>query len=417
MTDPLEVRLERIAARLQLLASCDAELRVFGATHHGYRLDPPYGSDELAEVERAMGVSLPPEVRAFLTRVGSGGAGPYYGLQGPSAAAVRRWLEEPGPKPRFDHPFRWPSATGEEPGIAAGRYDGSLPIADQGCGMISLLVVTGPRAGEVWADRGLGEGPLDRESESFLVWYEGWLDAAFVEWARRSLAELAMAHAPGAASHPGVAAAAPRVEAAARASDVEPLQRAELLRVLGYSRLYGREWSAAEEAFEQARIDDREPARHRLDRARVRRLQGRWDEARDEIATGLAASGSWATHDELRSEEEQALIGLGRRAEALALLDARAAEHTWDLAIHHQLARERLFDGDVDGAHSALLRAVELGAGVPPDAEAFRAAILAGEAAPSPSLSERLHVIYDGFVARVADADHAAALTTRRPPG
>ena len=52
----------------------------FGESKHGFRLGPPLGEGELAAFEQVHGVSLPAGYRAFLTEIGNGGAGPYYGL-------------------------------------------------------------------------------------------------------------------------------------------------------------------------------------------------------------------------------------------------------------------------------------------------------------------------------------------------
>ena len=68
--------------------------------------------------------------------------------------------------------------------FATERIDGSIRIADLGCGAIALLVLNGPQRGRIWLDfRGTFGGitpaaPADSAAEtlSFLEWYEAWLD-------------------------------------------------------------------------------------------------------------------------------------------------------------------------------------------------------------------------------------------------
>lgn len=253
------------------------------------------------------------------------------------------------------------------------------------------------------------------ESASFLDWYEAWLDRALKEWARYALPTLPIegdAH-----EHAGVTAARPLLERALAPAT----PNAEALRTLGYLRLYQRAYGEADVLFERAAArggDEPEP-RRRLDRARVRRCQSRWEEVREEVAAGLALEGWWATHDALRAEDEQALHALGRRSEALACLDLRASEHGFEVAIHHRLARERLRDGDIDAAHAALLRAIDLGAGILPSAAEIVAAVEAGEPPPEASQEAKVRGVYDTFVGALRrEGAHAEAdaLETRRPP-
>ena len=76
---------------------------------------------------------------------------------------------------------------------------------------------------------------------------------------------------------------------------------------------------------------------------------------------GLAAEGLWyATRDELHDTLERALAAAGRGDEALAILEARAAERHFSLDLHHRLARERLARNDLGGAGAALERAARM---------------------------------------------------------
>ena len=56
------------------------QLRVFGADVHGFRLNPSLPKADVTAFETLHNVSLPYDFRPFLTDVGNGGAGPFYGV-------------------------------------------------------------------------------------------------------------------------------------------------------------------------------------------------------------------------------------------------------------------------------------------------------------------------------------------------
>jgi SMI1/KNR4 family protein SUKH-1 len=161
---------------------------MFGASAHRLELGPPLTDDEVTAFEREHGVSLPEDYRAFITRIGNGGpgrwggAGPYYGLHplqdwatalwgmpGPSTLATP-FPAEPG------HVFSdWPS--GVAPGEDDEPYCGTLALSDQGCGYLSILVVSGPARGRVTDNSDTPAGPTFTSDADFLSWYERWLDA------------------------------------------------------------------------------------------------------------------------------------------------------------------------------------------------------------------------------------------------
>src|SRR5262249_44739647 len=64
---------------------------------------------------------------------------------------------------------------------------GYLRLADQGCGYASVLVLEGPRRGQVLADMREAHEGFVAEAPSFLAWFEGWLERALAEWAEHSL--------------------------------------------------------------------------------------------------------------------------------------------------------------------------------------------------------------------------------------
>lgn len=53
---------------------------IFGANRHKYKLNPPASPKQVRRFEEKHNLLLPKEYKFFLTQIGNGGAGPYYGL-------------------------------------------------------------------------------------------------------------------------------------------------------------------------------------------------------------------------------------------------------------------------------------------------------------------------------------------------
>jgi hypothetical protein len=143
----------------------------------------------------------------------------------------------------------------------------------------------------------------------------------------------------------------------------------EHMRTLGYLHLREERWADAEAAFVAAARASQSAAntlgetaaRLHLDRARLALVRGQNPDAIREGEAGLARSGVWySTGDDLRATLERAYAASGRREEAIAVLDRRAAECEFSFDLHHRLARERLARNDIDRAGAALERAARL---------------------------------------------------------
>jgi hypothetical protein len=76
----LDARISRVKTMLAHLADADREHAVFGSSSHGYTLHPPLTEAKIAAFERTHEMRLPDDYRAFVTRLGNGGAGPFYGV-------------------------------------------------------------------------------------------------------------------------------------------------------------------------------------------------------------------------------------------------------------------------------------------------------------------------------------------------
>lgn len=181
---------EHIHQRLRELAEDDPQMRRFGARRHRYRLGPIVTEQDLARFEAEHGITLPASYRLFLTTVGDGGAGPYYGLFRHDGADWPGYLQqhEQRQQPLLGTAFvhttafqPWPDVKpcGQHP-VPEDSFDpcwlaGTLILAEFGCGANYRLVVTGPARGQVRFDdlandQGLTPGP------DFRDWYLAWLE-------------------------------------------------------------------------------------------------------------------------------------------------------------------------------------------------------------------------------------------------
>jgi len=188
--------------------------KVFGADEHGFKVNLPLSEAEVAAFEAKHRIRLPGDYRQFITQIGNGGAGPYYGvsplgyMDGTSGALV------PWDKPytivshlavEFPHREAWNDFTGRpadeladqneeeyERQMAAfeGRYfaptvmNGAFPICHIGCALRVWLVVTGEQRGHLWRDgraEDTGVSPIllkDGSPAEFSGWYREWMGEA-----------------------------------------------------------------------------------------------------------------------------------------------------------------------------------------------------------------------------------------------
>jgi hypothetical protein len=208
-----------IVEKLAALRAKDVELTVFGACSHRYEVNPPLTEAEVQLAEKKYRCSLPKDYRSFLTTVGNGGAGPFYGLfplemndDGHDLASWEKvglvgaldevfphtdvwnlpasfWKGEPDPGEDVteDEEEKLWEAWDEQ--LEAQYWNlsvmqGAIPICHEGCALRDWLVVCGPLAGSVWRDmRADNEGvaPLrnrDGTPMKFLDWYLDWLNSS-----------------------------------------------------------------------------------------------------------------------------------------------------------------------------------------------------------------------------------------------
>jgi hypothetical protein len=162
-------------ARLQAIR---AKMQAAGVPLH------PSTEAEVDRFEREHGVRLPPDYRAYITRVTDGGSGP-------ATVSGLRSLHAT-PMLSADFPYSRARVTG----LTLACRHGRLKLGDHGCGMEWILIVAGKSRGQIWQEyeegvvpwrRGLGtRSPAGRASRpkpesSFLDWMEVWLDKGSVD--------------------------------------------------------------------------------------------------------------------------------------------------------------------------------------------------------------------------------------------
>ncbi|HPF39783.1 MAG TPA: HEAT repeat domain-containing protein [Phycisphaerae bacterium] len=170
-SDRIVDKLERVRAR---------GLKCFGSEQHGFRLNPPLSEEAVRAFEAEHGVRLPEDYRAFLTKVGNGGAGPYYGLyplekwNAIAAEHIPDQLATPCPILR-EH------ANGEDLRDAIGCdwedcFRGVIALCTQGCTYSAGMIVTGPHRGQIVYFNEEGPACYFIDHTDFVSWYERWLD-------------------------------------------------------------------------------------------------------------------------------------------------------------------------------------------------------------------------------------------------
>lgn len=203
--------IHEIHEKLKVLRLLDKNFEVFGASSHKYQFNPPLPIKTLNRLEAQFEIRLPHDYKSFLTEIGNGGAGPYYGIH-------PFYVVKPSEKSmdtlnnfellKFDFPHKtawnWPAKVfakfdeiiggqdGELEDFFSSVFDkqyyqdnlkqGSMYISEYGCALKFLLVITGRERGKIWFDqRADREGihPVTDQQGNhldFSDWYMQWLD-------------------------------------------------------------------------------------------------------------------------------------------------------------------------------------------------------------------------------------------------
>lgn len=200
-------KLVLLKTKLSYLKQQDKKQVIFGSRQHHYQPGSPLSELALSEFETKHNLQLPEDYRQFLSSVGNGGAGPFYGLLPLSDH------DEEGNRINYQHAFPYTrkaplrmheayegiqqkmEGLGEEEQeelhevllekIVDSVHSGIIYLCHEGCGMYSVLVVKGEEYGHVWyVDLANDAGafpltdPHDGSPMCFTRWYEVWLDQA-----------------------------------------------------------------------------------------------------------------------------------------------------------------------------------------------------------------------------------------------
>ena len=163
---------------------------IFGADEHRFLLNPTMPEAQAASFESEHNVQLPDEYRHFLTAIGNGGAGPFYGVFpfGLVDAGFGRtsWIDHEGVVGKLSEPFSPADKTTawtKPDHLNPLPLNGAIPICHIGCGLRIWLVIAGEKAGHLWYD-GRAEhsgvtalSNADGSPTTFAMWYEDWLIA------------------------------------------------------------------------------------------------------------------------------------------------------------------------------------------------------------------------------------------------
>ncbi|MDN4115946.1 SMI1/KNR4 family protein [Paenibacillus polymyxa] len=193
-----ETQLDRIQNKLNQAMSKDKDFLVFGASSHQYKVNEKLTAKALADWQAHNQVTLPEPYALFLTNVGNGGAGPYYGIYPIEKATsytehqallAKSVLHPEMTKEEWNHLIE-PLTKDED--IPDEEYDdarnkvlgGMLCIGTQGCEYDMYLVLEGKYRGRiVYTSDFHPDHPFFFVYEdSFLDWYERWLDEIILDY-------------------------------------------------------------------------------------------------------------------------------------------------------------------------------------------------------------------------------------------
>lgn len=192
--------------------------KVFGAKSHQFRLHPVVRKSVITKFESKCGIKLPEDYRRFITEVGNGGAGPYYGVfkfrEMDDSHSFTRWAENDGFVGTLAKPFPHTKSWNDVPPFPEEQEDeslyeaeietfntiywntdnvnGAIPICHQGCAYRNWLVVSGPETGNIWEDLRAGQDGLTpvtlgrMKRLTFLEWYNNWLQEAVAKLPKSS---------------------------------------------------------------------------------------------------------------------------------------------------------------------------------------------------------------------------------------
>ncbi|MGB4774416.1 MAG: SMI1/KNR4 family protein [Daejeonella sp.] len=202
---------ERIKTKILQLKKLDRSYILFGSQKHKYHLNHTISLERIRHFEFANKITLPDDYVEFLTNIGNGGIGPFYGLEpldnslfddldykrpdsllNPSQPFLHTepWnlKFEPTVNDEKSEEYKTQLSDFEEKYFSKELMNGVIAICNYGCGINLNLVVNGPEYGNIWTDDRGNENGIYPSCElgntdkiTFLNWYELWLDNSLDE--------------------------------------------------------------------------------------------------------------------------------------------------------------------------------------------------------------------------------------------
>lgn len=175
----IQQQLDRVKQKLSLAREADRDFQVFGSDHHQYQVNKPITKEEIEKFEKTNGITLPEDFALFLTEIGNGGAGPYYGIYKLNLRCSLFHLSKPCKLTPNMSDEEWDNLIDEEDEDGDEEdtiFTGMLNIGTQGCSYEMMLVLNGSYKGRVvYVDFDWGK-PFFTYESNFLDWYERWLN-------------------------------------------------------------------------------------------------------------------------------------------------------------------------------------------------------------------------------------------------
>lgn len=179
---------EYIRDLVKKAAIADQNCEVFGASKHKYKLNQVLSEEEVRQFEEKYHIKLPEEYVFFLTKVGNGGAGPYYGIYSLDdirnfrtgevicREGVPAFLDKNLTKEAWDTMMEEMEDDEKYDALVANMLEGSLTIGTQGCSFDTLLMCKGSEQGKlVYIDWNLEPELYPYlTGMTFLDWYESY---------------------------------------------------------------------------------------------------------------------------------------------------------------------------------------------------------------------------------------------------
>lgn len=174
---------------VQKASLVDPERKVFGANSHQYKLNPVLSLEAVQAYQKKYNIDLPSEYVFFITQVGNGGAGPYYGIYPLDIAKPN--IENMGvpfvtshlTKEQWTEKLQFICSENEDAeDLPEDLYEqieqeilqGTYAISTEGCSYETIAVANGEEENEIFyvdLDWNYENMPYDT-GMTFLEWYE-----------------------------------------------------------------------------------------------------------------------------------------------------------------------------------------------------------------------------------------------------